>query len=353
MGLPWNQRKRMWRKRWRRFPRRVRLATRPLRYAVQGAAISLLLVLMSRVSHESSLLWGRRFSRLLRAVMRRDRAIVVHNLELAFGDAMTHAQRAALRDRVFESIGMLAFEAAHSIRWTPEDYRARVTLEGGQYAREALARGKGLLLVTGHFGNWELMHPAFYCHTGILTGVISRDVTNPRLNERISAFRGRMGNPIFSSDQSAMGYMRLLRKGGTLAMLADQDSSRIRCEPIRFFGRPAMTPIGPGFLARKCGSPIVPIFIRRNEANPASHRMVLHPPIYPDPSLDEADDARRMMQAFSDVLESEIREAPDQWAWIHDRWHRSRQWRALREEKARAAAPEPEAMKRKDGTTHE
>lgn len=274
------------------------------------------------MDHERALAWGRWVGRMLRRFSWKERGVLRKNLEEAFGSELTPAQRKAIEQGAFEHLGMLAFEAAHSANWSAEEFLEKVAFEGDEHWRAALEHGRGLIFVTAHMGNWELMHPAFFCHSGVVTGIISRDVTNPELNPRISAFRGRMGNPVYSNEQSAVGYLRLLRRGGVLAMLADQDSKRIRCEYVRFFEQPVSTPVGPGFLSRKCGAPIVPVYIRRLTSDPTRHRIRFYPPIYPDVQLDEETDAWRMIQEASECLEQEIRETPEQWVWIHDRWRR-------------------------------
>lgn len=318
------------RKRKRTLKRRLRNQSRPLRHALEIGLYHFLMRRASRMSHEGALTWGRRLGRLFYRLPWSERRVLRKNLELALGADLTPAQREAIEAEFFESLGMLAFEAAQSATWKAEDYLEKVVFEGDEHWRAALEQGKGMIFVTAHLGNWELMHPAFYCYSGVATGIISRDVTNPRLNPSITAFRGRMGNAVFSNEQSAVGYLKLLRKGGVLAMLADQDSKRIRCEYIQFFGRPASTPIGPGFLSRRCGAPIVPVYIRRLTSDPTRHRIRFYPPIYPNPDLEEATDAWRMVQEASECLEQEIREAPEQWVWIHNRWGRQPNWKERR-----------------------
>lgn len=303
-----------------RMSRRIRAATRPARHAVMGVGLTLLLKWVGLMSHRTALGVGRVAGRLVGLFAGKSKAVIRKNLDLAFGDSISPQRKREIESGVFESIGMLAFEAAHSVRWTPADYESRISLEGESNWREGMKAGKGIIMLTGHLGNWELMHPSFLCHTGIAAAIISRDVSNPELNERMTALRGRMGNPIFSSDQSAISYMRVLRKGGALAMLADQDSTEVRCDFIDFFGRPAATPVGPGFLARKSGAALVPVYIHREKNRPTHHVMRFYPPIFADPSLEEDEDVRRMIRAGAECLEQEIRESPEQWAWLHDRW---------------------------------
>lgn len=300
--------------------RRWREANRPLRHWIGERAFRGLIWLGPRLSHQGALAWGRRIGRLAWTLARKDRALVRLNLQNAFDGEIDAHTLDSMERGVFESLGMMAAEAAHSIGWTRADFVAKVRFTGEEHWRAAVAGGRGVILVTGHMGNWELMPPAFLCHTGIAAGIIARDNTNPRLQSRIEALRGRMGNPIFSNEGSAIGLIRLLRRGGALAMLADQRSDRIRCIPIRFFGRPALTPAGPAFLSRRTGAPIVPVYIHRRPEEPTHHEMTLFPAIFPDPGLDAETDESRMIQLTSDCLEQEIRRHPEQWVWLHDRW---------------------------------
>jgi KDO2-lipid IV(A) lauroyltransferase len=278
--------------------------------------------LTRRITHERAVNWGRGLGRFASKLPWRERKVLRRNLVLALGPDIDDADREHIEKGVFESLLMLAFEAGQSSNWTREDYLCKFEIADAKHAEDALAHGRGVIFVSGHYGNWELLHPAYSCFSGIAPAVVSRDVTNPALNEKLAEFRGRMGSHIFSTDQSAVRYLKLLRKGGALAIMVDQDSKRVRCEFVRFFGRPASTPIGPGFLAKKCGAPIVPVFLRRMTDDPTRHRMKFYPPIFPDSDLDEETDAWRMIQDVTECLEEEIREAPEQWVWIHDRWKR-------------------------------
>jgi Kdo2-lipid IVA lauroyltransferase/acyltransferase len=313
-------RKKAWKKRRRRWRLRVRSWTRPLRYGLFHGAFAGIVWVTGRVSHARAVALGGRVGRALGKLAKKERETIRRNLDRAFGSGLSAAERSEIEEGVFESLGMLAFEAAHAAGWTAGDFEAKIDYEGEEHWRAALAGGRGALFVTGHLGNWELMPPGFLCHAGVAVAVIARDIKDPVLNRRIEVLRGRMGNRIFSSDQSGVGLMRVLRKGGVVSMLADQDTDRVRCVTVPFFGRPARTPVGPAYLSRRTGAPIVPVYIRRRREDRTRHLIRFYPPIHPDPAMGEEEDAARMTAETNACLEAEIREAPEQWAWIHDRW---------------------------------
>lgn len=215
---------------------------------------------------------------------------------------------------------MTITEAFNSASW-PEDYfRRAVAMEAKEYWNEATAPGKGVILVTAHFGNWELMPPGFLNGTGVAAGIIMRAMRAPGVTELVRAMRGRRGNPIYLSSEPAIGLMRQLKRGGVISLLADQDTLRLRGTHVDFFDRPALTPVAPAFLARKTGASMLPIFIHRCEDNPKRHVMRVHPPIFSDSESDEDGDIRRMLQEYTARLEGEVRERPGHWAWMHERW---------------------------------
>ena len=117
-----------------------------------------------------------------------------------------------------------------------------------------------------------------------------------------------------------MGYIRALKKGGALFLLSDQGSRQIRGTFVKSFGRGALTPVGPAYLARLTGAAVLPVFIRRREEELRRHVLAVHPPIFADAGADEETDLYRVMQTFTDRLDAEIRLAPDQCSWITDRW---------------------------------
>jgi len=300
--------------------RRLRKMLRPLRQGLLIAGFRLLLGVCRLLPHGAVLRLGRALGALGYHCARKERNQALANLEAAFDRELTDSQRRDFTRQVFQSLAMGVLETLNATTWSKEDYLDAVQFEGDEHWKAALAPGKGSLFLTGHFGNWELMPPAFYHHSGIVAGAVMRDFRNAALTRRVRAIRGFHGNPIFSTEAPAVGLVRMIKKGGVISMLGDQDTQHVRAIHVDFFGRPALTPLGPAYLARRTGASILPLFIRRRRDDPRRHLFRFHPPIFPDPSLPEDQDVRRMLQAFTDALEQEVRSEPGQWVWIHERW---------------------------------
>jgi KDO2-lipid IV(A) lauroyltransferase len=300
--------------------RRIRRALRPLRHWL---VVQLFLFghwLCTRISHRRAVSIGRWLGRVGYLLAHGERKKTLRHLEMAFGHELSAEDRERIAREVFQSIGMNTIEAMNSMAWTDGDYRARVDFEGLEHAEAALTPGKGSIYMTAHFGNWELMPQSYLAKTGIAVGVIMQDTRIPKLTELIRSMRANKGNIIFSANDSAIRYLRALRKGGVIAMLADQDTKKQSGTHVKFFGLPALTPTGGPFLAKKSGASILPLFIRRRRDDPTRHVFRCHPPIFSDPALSDEEDVHRMLQAYTSILEQEVRENPGQWVWMHERW---------------------------------
>lgn len=298
----------------------MRRALRPARHWLLVRLFVFANWFCSRLSHRLAVRLGRWLGRVGYCLAWGERRKALRHLEMAFGLALSSADRRRTARQVFETLGMNALEAFNSSSWSNEEFLRYVEFEGLEHAEAALAPGKGSLYITAHFGNWELMPMAYLARTGVPVGVIMQDTRIPQLTELIKQLRGGRGNAIFSANDSALRYLRVLKRGGVISMLADQDSKKLSGIHVNFFGRPALTPSGGPFLARKSGASILPLFIRRRADDPELHVFRIHPPIFPDLSLEEEADVRRMLQAYTSILEQEIRENPGQWVWMHERW---------------------------------
>lgn len=244
----------------------------------------------------------------------------MRNLRVAFGDELSERERAAITRDVFASLGMAMLEAANSMRWTPEYLASRVEYRNFELAHEAAAGGRGVILLSGHYGNWELGSRMYTQARPVSLTVVMRDSRNPELNRLMHRLRGVGGTGIFSTETSALGIFRELRKGGVVGMMIDQDTKHLRGIYVDFFGKPSLTALGPAYLARKARVPLQLLLIHRVVDDPTRHVMEAYPPIWPDPSLGEDEDVQQMLQTYTTQLETEVRKRPGQWAWIHERW---------------------------------
>ncbi len=203
-------------------------------------------------------------------------------------------------------------------RYTAENTRDWIRTEGLDHYLAAKARGKGVLIVTGHMGAWELS--SFY-HSlmGYPMSMVARPLDNRRLDEFVNGIRCLHGNRVLPKDDFARGLLTAMRKGETVGILMDTNMTPPQGVFVNFFGRQACTASGVARVALKTGAAVLPGFMVWEEAE---RRYVLHfgPQLVFERTGDEEADIVAATQLCTSVIESWIRRYPDQWLWIHRRW---------------------------------
>ncbi len=209
-------------------------------------------------------------------------------------------------------------EVLHGHRYSDEEIRQRVRLENVEALGEALSRGRGVILLSGHYGNWEWMGRRVKAQ-GHPFAALYKEPKDEGLGRRLRATREAAGLVTIDHDdmRGALGW---LRRGGALGIIMDQEPHLSRDGAVApLFGRPTRTHIGPFKLARRVGAPVYTIFTRR--VGPARYEGKLEPfhlSPFEDPDRAAAADA----VTFNARLEEAIREDPDHWLWMYDRWKR-------------------------------
>ena len=252
-------------------------------------------------------------------VARSSRRLALSNLELAFGDEMSSGQIRQLGRSVFRELGRNVVDVARLPRITAENVDSLVRIEGLSHLESAYGEGRGVVAVSAHLGNFELMG-TFLALKGFTVTVVAAPLYDPRLDALLLKNRERGGLHVVSRDRAASAVLRALRKGHVVGLLVDQDT-RGGGIAVPFFGRPARTPTGPAVLADRAGAPIVPMAIHRLADD--THLVTVRPPIRSAGKAPE--DVESTTSAYTAELERFIRRAPAQWVWMHDRWKASRQ----------------------------
>lgn len=193
-----------------------------------------------------------------------------------------------------------------------------VIIEGEENFRKAISIGKGVIFVTGHCGNWELLAIAFSSKVSNIA-VVARPLNNPYLNRLLERARGRYGNSVIYKKSALKNIFTRLRSEGIVGILIDQSVVPSEGYVIDFLGRGAWTTKMPAIIARKTGAPILPAFIRRDGDG---HLITLGNEI----KLSYIEDQERAImadtQTFSNYIEEYIRQNPSEWLWMHRRWKR-------------------------------
>lgn len=237
-------------------------------------------------------------------------------LRTAFPDR-TPAWRRSVARACFRHLGRDAFEAFRFPRLSDAEIVAMISVvEGEERLNAALARGKGVLCITGHVGNWELL-AAYMAASGRSVSVVAQRLYDPRLDLLLNGAREKRGIRIHPRGGSVKDVLRSLREGRLLGLLCDQDTD-VDSVHVPFFGAPARTPAGPVVLAQKTGAALLPIVIFRDADG--RHRIRIGEEIAPPAPGDRTGGIRAAVGAYTRFLEEAIREHPDQWVWMHERW---------------------------------
>lgn len=260
---------------------------------------------------------GRGLGRLVWMLRPDYRARCDAHLALAF-PAMPRAERRRIAAAAFRHMGMTLCEALNLRRLRAEGKRW-VHTENERAFLDAHARGHGVVLVTAHTGNWELV-PIVMDRLRVHTVAVVRPFPEP-LNTLLA--RNRRSEHLElahrGTDSSPRVLLNCLRAGNALLLAADQDT-RVHGVFADFFGVPANTPRAPASLALKRGAPVVTYL---DERRPDGTHMVHFREVPVTEAVRQAPDpVQALTQAITDALEAHIRAHPEQWAWHHERWKR-------------------------------
>ena len=217
--------------------------------------------------------------------------------------------------KMYRQIGQTFAEMLYVPALTPLFLERHVTIEGAHYLHSALAYGRGVVVVTAHFGNWEWMG-ARLALAGFPMAAIAKEQPNSGLDRLINEYRKMEGIEPFSRSNALAAAMKALRRGKVLGFLADQDGRKDGIF-VDFFNVESSAPRGPALFAIRTGAPIVPVYIIRHGRG---HRILVHQPILPNLTADEEFEMHALTERTSLILEKRIRQYPDHWWWFQRRW---------------------------------
>lgn len=242
------------------------------------------------------------------------RRLAIDNLQAAF-PLRSRSECVAIARRMFEHFGQLLMAMLKFSTLTPAQMLAHVEFEGQARVRAAHAKGRGVLLFTGHFGFWEinaLVH-ALELHP---IAVLARPLDNPLLHDLLERVRTTTGNSVIYRRGAIRRVLRALAANQAVAVLIDQHM-HADAVYVDFFDRPAATTSALAALAIKTGAPVVPVFALPLPGG--RFRMVYEHPVEP-PAADEPNAVHAFTQRCTDVLEMYVRRYPELWLWMHRRW---------------------------------
>ena len=241
----------------------------------------------------------------------RQRRLALEHVRIAFPE-LPESERRRIGRASFANLGRAALETARG-----DASRVELSAEGEGVLRKAHAEGKGVVLVTGHIGAWELFARRIAA-LGLPSGTVAKEAQDPRLTAVLQQARQSANVRVFwrGSPMSARELLRFLRAGGMLGILIDQDTD-VAGHFVPFFGRPAFTPRAAGDLAARLNAPMVFGCAHRLAGN--MHSIVLRR-VDVARTGDRETDSLALTAAATKMIEDEIRANPSEWVWMHPRW---------------------------------
>ncbi|HZE99790.1 MAG TPA: lysophospholipid acyltransferase family protein [Planctomycetota bacterium] len=251
----------------------------------------------------------------VRLIDRKHVRIAAKNLQNS-GDLCPPARIPEFITRVYEHVALGFVEMLMTPRMIERRELLRhVTLVNFEKLAGYQQEGRGVILTIGHQGNWEMCGLVVLLR-GYRLNVLARPIDNPWIDRYLNRFRTLTGQRVMSRDRALGEMIRVLQGNGLLVIQMDQDARQSGVF-VNFFGRPASTHRSPAVLSLKYGAPIVPVNVYREGP---SHTVIATEPIFPAAFRDHPDPTKALTQAMSDRFEEFVRQHPEQWFWIHDRW---------------------------------
>jgi KDO2-lipid IV(A) lauroyltransferase len=258
---------------------------------------------------------GERLGLLACRLSRRYRRVAERNLCLAYGDSLSAKEREQIVRQVFVHFAKSLMEFLVADGLSVDDLRRMVRVVGEEHLRWCAEQGRGTLLITAHYGNWEIAARYLTQCVGYPLSVVARDADDAPTALLVNRIREQGGYRVLSKGQAVRGILQALRRNEMVAMLPDQNAGDVF---VPFFGRLAGTVAGPALLALRTGAPILPVFCTRQPDD--SFLCELLPPLLIQPSENKARDVTETMARITAIIEQQIRKHPAQWLWLHNRW---------------------------------
>ncbi|MGM0600384.1 MAG: lysophospholipid acyltransferase family protein [Candidatus Rifleibacteriota bacterium] len=209
-----------------------------------------------------------------------------------------------------------AFEMAGLKYWSKAEILEKISCDSLANLEKALSRKKGAIIVSGHYGLWELV-PPWLSIKGFPVTVVVRRQNNPEADKWMNEMRTKHGALTTDSGYSIRQILKSLRKGHILALMVDQDNGKQGIF-VKFLCSWASAPTGPAQISLKTGAPVVPLVIKPDYKN--KHKLKIFEPVFPENFTNTLQGQQLMTQKYTSLLEQIIKANPEQWFWLHRRW---------------------------------
>lgn len=285
----------------------------------QALLIRMLYRLIPRLPLRASRFLSRVLSSLLVRLLPRQRKAVLGNLDVAFGGSMDRAAKRAVAVAMADNMIKSFFECLYLASPFRDKVEATPVIQGAEHLDRALARGRGIIVVSAHFGNFINLG-SFMVRAGYPFHMVLRDPESEPIARLFQLFRREAGQQWISTIPAAQCQREILRRlrGNEIICIIADEYRRYGGVTVPFFGVPVPTAAGPALLSLRTGAALLPLFVVRQPDD--THRVMIDPPLDYAPTGDRDADVRALTALFTGRIEHFIRSYPDQWWWLNRRW---------------------------------
>jgi len=270
---------------------------------------------LNLLPYKTGIFLGSLIGELTYIIIPKRKKITLKNLTRCFRDKNPKSLKKIARS-AYRNIGRSLAEYILFPKLNKDRISELVEIRGQEHLDYALKNKKGAVMVSGHFGSWELMGAAVR-QRGYPVDFLVGEQHNLLVDNLMNRHREMMGIGIIKMGAATRGVIKALRQNRFIAMLSDQDAGRDGTV-VSFFGYPASTPKGPAAFSLKTDSPMIMAFMIRE--NNGKQKVILHRIETEEKTGDKEKDINRLTQAYTSLLEEYVRKYPDHWYWLHRRW---------------------------------
>ncbi len=259
--------------------------------------------------------WGAHIGNLARRILRSRDRLALRNLAMIFPEK-SDAERRRIIDDCWRHFG---YEALATIRWQHvplEEIPSHCHFVNLEVLEASIARGRGVVVISAHFGSWEIGGLAVMAYVKDVS-TVARPLDNELLERDLVRIRARTGVEVVDRQRAARPLLKALQRKGVIILLADQAVQPREGILVPFLGRPAWTTDAPAKMALRQESDIVIGFCIPDETG---HRLDFEEPIRIDQLSDDGKNAEALTLRINEVISRRIAARPDLWLWMHDRW---------------------------------
>lgn len=274
--------------------------------------------LMSFIPFHAGQFLGRMLGRAFAMVPMSRTRVSLDNLRFAFGEHMEENEIERLNRRVVMHFGEMLFELPHILRLNHANLDKYVVLENEENLLNAMKKGKGIFILTAHFGNWELMSVVINLCFAPDGAVVARPVDFLPADRVVRDLRSRFGVEIISKDRGMRKIFKAVKDNRAVGILLDQNVDWYSGVFVEFLGRQACVNKGLALMALRNGTPVVPAFsVRQPDGR---YRIIFEKEVDFKRTGDRTKDIEENTAVFTGIIEKYIRQYPDHWFWFHKRW---------------------------------